>query len=63
MEIRVEVKGAEPASVAAAVAKEFLIGLGLHVPVKPVPYGTLPIFELKAKQLCTQRRKPIWRKS
>lgn len=56
MEIRVEVNGADPTAVAAAVAQEILIGLGLRVQVTPVPYGTLPRFDLKARRFTDHRQ-------
>lgn len=56
MEIQVEVSGAEPDMVAAAIAKEIRHGLALRVQVKPVPYGTLPRFELKARRFTDHRR-------
>lgn len=55
MEIRVEVNGADPQIVAAAVTQEIRNGLGLRVHVKPVPYGTLPRFDLKAKRFTDHR--------
>jgi phenylacetate-CoA ligase len=55
MEIRLEVKAAEPATVAAVVAKEIRNGLGLRIHVKSVPYGTLPRFDLKAKRFTDHR--------
>jgi phenylacetate-CoA ligase len=57
MEIRVEANGEEPEAVAAAVGNAVRNGLGLRVQVKPVPLGTLPRFDLKAKRFIDHRRK------
>ena len=56
MEIRLEVSGAEPDMVSDAVAKATRDALGLRVSVKPVPYKTLPRFELKARRFTDHRR-------
>ncbi len=56
IEIRIEVKGAEPVAVAAAVSREIRNGLGLRAQVTPVPFGTLPRFDLKAKRFTDHRR-------
>ena len=56
MEIRVEVTEGEPDTIAAAVAREIRNGLGLRAHVKPVPYGALPRFDLKARRLTDHRR-------
>jgi phenylacetate-CoA ligase len=56
MEIRVEVEGTEPNALAAAVAKEIHDEVGLRVQVTPVPYGTLPRFERKAKRFTDHRK-------
>jgi phenylacetate-CoA ligase len=55
MEIRVEVRDAEPDPVAAAIAKEMRNGLGLRARVTPVPFGTLPRFDLKAQRFSDHR--------
>ena len=55
MEIRLETNRGEPDTIAAAVAKEIRNGLGLRVYVKPVPYGTLPRFDLKARRFVDHR--------
>ena len=55
MEIRLEVSGAEPDMVSDAVAKATRDALGLRVVVKPVPYETLPRFELKARRFTDHR--------
>ena len=51
-----EVRDSEPNAVAAAVTKEIHNGLGLRVRVKPVPFGTLPRFDLKARRFTDHRR-------
>ena len=56
IEIRVEVRGSDPESVSAEVAKEIHNGLGLRVSVIPVPYGTLPRFDLKARRVTDHRK-------
>jgi phenylacetate-CoA ligase len=56
LEIRIEVTRAEPDVVAAAVATEIRNGLGLQVKVEPVPYGTLPSFELKVRRFKDHRQ-------
>ena len=56
MEVRIEVRDSEPNAVAAAVTKEIHNGLGLRVRVKPVPFGTLPRFDLKARRFTDHRR-------
>jgi phenylacetate-CoA ligase len=56
MEIRVEVAQEDPETVAAAVAREVRNSLGLRAHVKPVPHGTLPRFDLKARRFSDQRK-------
>lgn len=56
MDIRVEVQGSEPESITTAIAKEIHNGLGLRLSVKPVSFGTLPRFDLKAKRFTDHRR-------
>lgn len=56
MEIRVETKSSEPAELARAVAKEIRHGLGFRVKVTPVPYGTLPLFDQKARRFTDHRQ-------
>jgi phenylacetate-CoA ligase len=58
MEIQLEVNGADPETVAGAVARDVRDGLGLRVDVKVVPYGTLPRFDLKARRFTDNRREP-----
>ena len=56
MEIRLETSNTAPDALAAAVAKEIRDALTIRVQVKPVPYGTLPRFDLKAKRFVDHRR-------
>jgi phenylacetate-CoA ligase len=58
MDLRVEVNGGEPDIVVDAVAQEIRNALGLRVKVKPVPHGTLPRFDLKARRFMDHRRVP-----
>lgn len=55
MEIRIEVRGANPEEVAAAVRKDIHNGLGLRVDVNPVPFGTLPRYDLKSRRITDRR--------
>ncbi len=55
MEVRVEVAGSDPDAAARAVEKEMRNGLGIRVIVKPVPHGTLPRFDLKARRFTDHR--------
>lgn len=56
MQIRVEINDADLDSVAVAIANQMRDGLGLRVEVKPVPYGTLPRFDLKARRFTDHRK-------
>lgn len=56
MEIQLEVSGADSKKIIEMVAKEIRNGLGLRAHVKPVPYGTLPRFDLKARRFTDHRR-------
>ncbi len=56
MEIRIEVRGGEPAAVSAALQNQLRNGLGLRAQVSAVPAGTLPRFDLKAKRFTDHRR-------
>jgi phenylacetate-CoA ligase len=56
MDIRVEIQGDNPGMIAAAISKEIHLGLGLRVDVKPVSFGTLPRFDLKARRFTDHRR-------
>ena len=42
--------------IAQAVVKAIRESLGLRAVVKPVPHGTLPNFELKARRFTDHRR-------
>ena len=55
LEIRVELKAEDTAAVGGAIANEIQHGLGLRVRVEPVPLGTLPRFELKARRFTDHR--------
>jgi phenylacetate-CoA ligase len=55
MEVRIEVKDGESEQVTTAVAREMRNALGLRVRIKPVPFGTLPRFDLKAKRFTDHR--------
>jgi len=55
MEIRIEVTQGEPEDIAGAVAKEIRNGLNLRAHVKPIPHGTLPRFDLKARRFSDLR--------
>lgn len=55
MEIRVEVANGDAASVAQTITQELRSELGLRVEVRPVPYGTLPRFDLKARRINDHR--------
>jgi phenylacetate-CoA ligase len=57
MEIRIEVKGADPAAVAEAVGKGIQNAIALRVQVTPVPFGTLPRFDLKARRFTDHRQR------
>ena len=56
MEIRLEVSGDDPQAVCGAVVQSIREALGLRVDVRPVPHGTLPRFELKARRFADHRR-------
>jgi len=55
MEIRLEARNIEPDQIASEVTKAIREALGLRAQVKPVPHGTLPRFELKAKRFKDHR--------
>jgi phenylacetate-CoA ligase len=55
MEIRLEVGKGEPATSAASVAREIRNTLGVRVLVKPVPHGTLPRYDFKARRFTDHR--------
>ena len=56
MELRIEVNEADPAEVASKVAREIRNALGLRAKIEPVPPGSLPRFDLKAKRFTDHRR-------
>ena len=56
MEIRNSTSGTDPDMTAQDIAKAVRESLGLRVVVKPVPHGTLPSFELKARRFTDRRR-------
>ncbi len=58
MEVRLEVRNGSADDVAAAVAKEIRAGIGIRAVVTPVPFGTLPRFDLKARRF-TDHRGPV----
>jgi phenylacetate-CoA ligase len=55
MEIRIEVQGGDPEAIAGAVAREIRNNLSVRPLVTPVPYGTLPRFDLKARRFTDRR--------
>jgi len=57
IEVRVEVKGDNPAAVVAAISNELRNGIGIRMDVSHVPFGTLPRFDLKARRFADHRRK------
>jgi phenylacetate-CoA ligase len=58
MEIRVEVDGREPRALTGAIATELHNRFGLRIQVTPVPYGTLPRFDRKARRFTDHRESP-----
>jgi phenylacetate-CoA ligase len=56
MQLRVEVSGGDPAPIIAAIGKEIREGLGLRISVEPVPFGSLPRFDLKARRFTDHRK-------
>ena len=56
MEVRIEVKESDPDAFASLVTDEIRNGLGIRVKVIPVPYGTLPRFDLKARRFTDHRK-------
>ncbi len=56
MELRIEINEADPAEVASKVGREIRNALGLRAKVEPVPAGTLPRFDLKAKRFTDHRQ-------
>jgi phenylacetate-CoA ligase len=55
MEVRIEVRNTEPEAFANLVSDEVRNGLGIRVKVIPVPFGTLPRFDLKARRFTDHR--------
>ena len=55
IEIRLEIKNAVPEVLTAAVEQELYDRLSLRVAAKPVPFGSLPLFDLKAKRFTDHR--------
>ena len=53
--LRIEVNEADPTRVADDVTKQIHHGLGLRVKVEPVPFGSLPRFDLKARRFKDHR--------
>ena len=56
MTLRIEVNGGDTDTVVAAVSQQLRNSLGLRVQVEPVPYGTLPRFDLKARRFNDYRK-------
>ena len=56
LEVRIEVRSADPAAVASAVAGAIRNAIGLRTRVTPVPFGTLPRFDLKARRFVDHRK-------
>jgi phenylacetate-CoA ligase len=56
LELQLEVTGAPPEAVCEAVAREVWVALGFRPRVRPVPTGSLPRFELKARRVRDRRR-------
>jgi len=55
IEVRIEVKDTDPDALSSDVANEIRNNLGIRVQVIPVPFGTLPRFDLKAKRFTDHR--------
>ena len=56
IEVKLEIKHAEPEALAAAVAQELYDRLSLRVTVQVVPFGSLPFFDLKARRFTDHRQ-------
>lgn len=56
MEVRIEVRDADPAAVANAVSGAIRDAIGLRTKVTPLPFGTLPRFDLKARRFRDHRK-------
>ncbi len=57
MEVRVEIEGADTEDTAALVKRDLRDALGLRVRVTPVPCGTLPRFEQRARRFHDRRQR------
>ncbi len=55
LELKIEVSGAEPDMVAAALQGEIRDSIGIRSTVSAVPHGTLPRFDLKARRFKDHR--------
>jgi phenylacetate-CoA ligase len=55
MEVKVEIKDADPDALASLISDDLRNGLGIRISVVPVPYGTLPRFDLKARRFTDHR--------
>jgi len=55
MEVRIEVRNTDPEAFTNLVSDEVRNGLGIRVKVIPVPFGTLPRFDLKARRFTDHR--------
>ena len=55
IEIRIQTSSTDPEVTAQAVPKAVRESLGLRAVVTPVPHGTLPNFELKARRFTDHR--------
>ena len=53
--LEVELDGTRPSDTAARLAAALRDALGLNVPLRAVPLGTLPRFEMKAKRFVIER--------
>lgn len=55
IEVRIEVRDTDPDALSSVVANEIHNNLGIRVQVIPVPFGTLPRFDLKARRFTDHR--------
>ena len=60
VEIRLEVSGDDPQTVGTAVSRALREAFGLRVEVRPMPWGSLPRFELKARRFADHRASLPW---
>jgi phenylacetate-CoA ligase len=56
MELKVEISGDDPDTVAAALHGEIRSSIGIRSIVQAVPHGTLPRFDLKARRFTDHRK-------